>query len=114
MRTATGYTLIELVGLAALIEGGEGSVAGELYSVQGELLQALIRQPEHPALFNLRPVRLEDGSSAEAFFLDADQVRGKRRVRDGDWKARFGGKKPGELHTAGRFVTWARDRHRTK
>jgi len=114
LRTANGYSLVELVGVAALIEGGEGSVTGELYAVGGELFQALVRQPDHPALFQLRPVRLADGTSAESFFLDADQVRGKRRVRDGDWKARFGRAKPGALHPAGPLVTWARDRHRLK
>src|SRR4051812_1772315 len=40
MRTAPGYTLVELQGLAALVEGGAGDVAGELYLVDYDTLSA--------------------------------------------------------------------------
>jgi gamma-glutamylcyclotransferase (GGCT)/AIG2-like uncharacterized protein YtfP len=111
-RTANGYSLVELGTLGALVEGGAGSVAGELYDLDPEAVRSVMRQPDHPGLFQLATVKLADASTAEAFVLHADQVRGKRRVKDGDWKARFGGRKPGELSPAGPFVRWSRTRQR--
>lgn len=112
-RTTTGYSLVELGALGALVEGGAGSVAGEIYELDPEAVRSVMRQPDHPGLFSLATVKLADGSSAEAFVLHPDQVRGKRRVKEGDWKARFGGRKPGELSpTAGPFVRWSRTRQR--
>jgi gamma-glutamylcyclotransferase (GGCT)/AIG2-like uncharacterized protein YtfP len=112
LRTAPGYSIVELGALAALIEEGSGSVVGELYDLDPAAVKAVMQQPEHPGLFQLARVRLADGSTAEAFILHVDQVRGKRRVREGDWRARFGGKKPGELSPAGPFVRWSRTRVR--
>lgn len=111
-RTAEGYGLVEVGPLAGLVEGGSGSVIGELFTIDQALLRALDRQPAHPALFHRKAVRLEDETFAEAFLLFADQVRGKRRIRGGDWRGRFQVRRPGELHEAGPLVSWARDRHR--
>ncbi len=88
--TRTGYTLVELNGpLAGMIEGGDGAVVGELYSVDYATLAACDAKRDHPRLFRRGNVVLEDGSQAHAYFLDADQVRGRRRVRSGDWRRRF-------------------------
>lgn len=111
-RTAEGYGLVEVGPLAGLVEGGAGSVIGELFNVDQAQMRALDRQPQHPNLFHRKPVRLDDGTTAEAFLLFADQVRGKRRIRGGDWRGRFQIRRPGELHEAGPLVSWARDRHR--
>jgi hypothetical protein len=34
-------------------------------------------------------VELEDGSRAETYVMDAEQVRGKRRLKNGSWRGRF-------------------------
>jgi gamma-glutamylcyclotransferase (GGCT)/AIG2-like uncharacterized protein YtfP len=112
LRTTTGYSLVELGALAALVGEGAGSVVGELYDLDPDAVRSVMKQSEHPGLFHLGAVRLADGSSAESFLLLPDQVRGKRRVKDGDWRARFGGRKAGELSPAGPFVRWSRTRPR--
>lgn len=109
-RTAPGYALVELAGCAGLVAEGRGDVVGELYEMGYETLRALDVRREVGRLFQRRPVRLADGSEVEAYVLEADQVRGKRRLRGGDWRARFAARAPGELHEAGPFVRWARSR----
>jgi gamma-glutamylcyclotransferase (GGCT)/AIG2-like uncharacterized protein YtfP len=112
LRTEDGYNLVEVGGLAALVEEGSGSVLGELYELDAPVFQRLAKQADHPGLFQLRSVRLSDGTRAESFFLETDQVRGKRRIHSGDFRARFGKKDADELHTAGPFVRWSRTRQR--
>ncbi|MBI4956621.1 MAG: gamma-glutamylcyclotransferase [Myxococcales bacterium] len=107
-RTAPGYALVELVGFAGLVAEGQGEVTGELWEMPYETLRGLDVRREVGRLFQRRHVRLADGSDAEAYVLETDQVRGKRRVRGGDWRARFAPQRPGELHEAGPFVRWAR------
>lgn len=89
VSTKTGYTLIELGPLAGMIEGGLGAVVGELYSVDYPTLSACDKKRDHPRLFRRTTVVLADGSDAHAYLLDPDQVRGRRRVRGGDWRRRF-------------------------
>ena len=107
-RTADGFQLVELNALAGLIVGGEGSVAGELYEVTYDVLAACDKKRDHPRLFHREEITLSDGTTAHTFLMHANQVRGKRRVKDGDWRARFKGERP----TAGNFVNWAKDRYR--
>jgi gamma-glutamylcyclotransferase (GGCT)/AIG2-like uncharacterized protein YtfP len=106
-RTRDGYTLVEVGPLAGLIEGGMGAVAGELWSVEYTTLSACDVKRDHPRLFRRKDVVLSDGSVAHAYFLDPEQVRGKRRIRGGDWRRRFEAKSP----EPGPLVRWARARH---
>jgi gamma-glutamylcyclotransferase (GGCT)/AIG2-like uncharacterized protein YtfP len=105
--TKSGYTLVELGPLAGMIEGGAGAVIGELYSVDYATLSACDKKRDHPRLFRRQSVMLADGSEAHAYLLDFDQVRGRRRIRSGDWRKRFEAKPP----EPGPFVRWARSRH---
>lgn len=107
-KTAEGYSLVELGPLAALVEEGRGVVVGELYDLDRDALMALTRDHAHAGLFLLGPVRLDDGTSAETLLLSVDRARGKRRIKGGDWRLRFGGG-PGGL-PAGPLVSWARRR----
>ncbi len=109
LRTRAGYSLIEVGALAALVEEGDGTVVGELYELDAPIFQRVAKQEDHPGLFQLRPVHLEDGTSAESFFLGADQVRGKRRIHRGDFRSRF--KKDGD-RDPGPYVRWLRNRPR--
>jgi gamma-glutamylcyclotransferase (GGCT)/AIG2-like uncharacterized protein YtfP len=105
-RTVAGYALVELGPLAGLVAEGTGAVVGEVYRVEGGALAKLLG--EHPALYRLGPVRLDDGSTAESLVLDATQARGKRRIRSGDWRSRLGAPPP---KPPSPLVRWARARH---
>jgi hypothetical protein len=75
------------------------------------ILASIDVQVQHPVLFKRTTIRLQDGVEAETYLLDVDQVRGRRRIRSGDWRARF---QP-PPHPSARddaFVRWARNRHR--
>jgi gamma-glutamylcyclotransferase (GGCT)/AIG2-like uncharacterized protein YtfP len=109
-KTAEGYTIVEIGPLAGLVEEGGASVVGELYELEREPFMNVTGQASYAGLFQLKPVRLDDGTTAEALFLSTDQARGKRRIKGGDWRARFGGG-PGGL-AAGPLVSWARTRNR--
>ena len=109
-RTKAKYHLFELGPYGALVEGGITSVAGELFEVDLELRRRLDVHRENGVLFVRGKIELDDGSSAEAYLMPAERVRGKRRVRAGDWRARFG-PGPGGLR-AGPLVSWARKRRR--
>jgi hypothetical protein len=61
-------------------------------------------------LFERIEIELADGTRAEAYVMPAHRVRGKRRIRSGNWRKRFGDG-PGGLR-AGPLVEWARSRRR--
>jgi gamma-glutamylcyclotransferase (GGCT)/AIG2-like uncharacterized protein YtfP len=109
--TKVGYSLVEVGTLGGMIEGGLGAVVGELYSVDYETLAACDKKRDHPRLFRRGIVMLADGNEAHAYLLDMEQVRGRRRIRGGDWRRRFAPRAQGELAPAGAFVRWARGRH---
>jgi gamma-glutamylcyclotransferase (GGCT)/AIG2-like uncharacterized protein YtfP len=107
-RTQTGYKLIDLGVYPALLVGGDGSVAGELYRIDKKQRFAIDVRKECPVLFHRTTVTLEDGSAAEVYAMRDDQVRGKRRIAGGDWKRRFEPRvRPDQ---AGALTRWARKR----
>jgi gamma-glutamylcyclotransferase (GGCT)/AIG2-like uncharacterized protein YtfP len=110
VATAAGYRLVELGPLAGMLEGGDELVHGELYEVVYDTLAACDKLRDHPRLFHRKTVKLADGSAAESYLMHPDQVRGRRRVRGGDWRSRFGARRAGELSEPGPFVSWTRAR----
>jgi gamma-glutamylaminecyclotransferase len=108
-RTVAGYALVEVGPLGALVQEGTGSVGGEIYAIESGVIARL--ENDHPKLYRFESVDLEGGATAWTLLLDRELARGKRRVANGDWRGRFGARKPGELAPAGAFVTWARGRH---
>jgi gamma-glutamylcyclotransferase (GGCT)/AIG2-like uncharacterized protein YtfP len=108
--TAAHYQLVELGSEAALVAGGSTAVSGELYLLDAATLGAADVRLQVPLLFQREGVTLSDGTEAEAHVMSADQVRGRRRIRTGDWRTPRG--MPGELRPAGPFVSWARKRFR--
>lgn len=88
-RTAASYTLVELGPYGALLSEGSTSVAGEVYEIDKKLRFALDIEKQCPALFQRGTVLLEDGTSAEAYFMSDEQTRGKRRIKNGSWRDRF-------------------------
>ncbi len=107
-ETETGFQLVEVGTRGALIRGGTGVVHGELYLVERKTLGVLDVAREVPILFQRARIRLGDGSEADAYLMDADQVRGKRRLHPGDWRRRFGPRSPRAV--PGPFVAWSRGR----
>ena len=69
---------------------GAGSVVGELYSVEAEVLPALDGLEEHPGFFIRTPVTLASGEEAEAYLLPVEKAAGKPRIAEGDWRGRVG------------------------
>ncbi len=107
-KTVKGFTLVETRALAGMLQGGDGDVVGEVYEVGYETLRACDKRRDHPSLYERREIELSDGTRAHAYLLRADQARGLRRIKGGDWKKRFAVDKP----EAPPLVQWARARHR--
>jgi gamma-glutamylcyclotransferase (GGCT)/AIG2-like uncharacterized protein YtfP len=106
-NTEPAFHLVDLGPWAALVAGGSTAVAGELYSVDLPTLVAIDVALQVPVLFKRARIRMADGSEADAYAMDADQVRGRRKLHHGDWRKRFTG------HVApldSPFAKWARGR----
>jgi gamma-glutamylcyclotransferase (GGCT)/AIG2-like uncharacterized protein YtfP len=94
-RTRAAYTLIELGPYGALVLEGATSVAGEVYAIDKRLRFALDLKKQYPALFQRAIIELDDGSSAETYVMREDQVRGRRRIKNGSWRERFAARATG-------------------
>lgn len=106
--TEPSFQLVELNVYAALIPDGNVAVHGELYATDRETRRRIDVARQVPILFQRTRLRLADGSEAETYSMDPEQVRGKRRLAHGDWRKRFAPTL--ERRAPGTLVTWARDR----
>jgi gamma-glutamylcyclotransferase (GGCT)/AIG2-like uncharacterized protein YtfP len=107
-NTEAAYQLVDLGAYPALVSEGSTSVAGELYYVDLETRARLDCHRQVPILFERATIRLADGTEAEAYVMSPNQVRGRRRLRHGDWRKRFA---PSVARPdPPPFVRWARDR----
>ncbi len=88
-NTTARYSLVEFRAMAGLVEHGSSRVYGELYTVSYDTLNACDKLRDHPSRYHREELQLENGTSALAYLLHPDQARGLRRVRHGDWRARF-------------------------
>jgi gamma-glutamylaminecyclotransferase len=110
-RTTPAYDLYDLGPYPALVDGGATAVVGELFEVPLPMLAALDVYEQVPILFQRARVALDDGRVAQTYVLARDQVRGRRRIRSGDWRGRFRAEPtPGAREAA--IVQWARKRPR--
>jgi gamma-glutamylcyclotransferase (GGCT)/AIG2-like uncharacterized protein YtfP len=89
VRTKAEFYLVDLGVYPALVPGGQVSVVGELYLVSKATRFELDVKRQCPVLFQRIRVTLEDGSEAEAYAMREEQVRGKRRLKLGDWRGRL-------------------------
>jgi gamma-glutamylaminecyclotransferase len=106
--TEPSFQLVDLGLYAALIADGKVAVHGELYALTLQTRRAIDVARQVPILFQRVTIRLADGSEAETYMMNADPVRGKRRLAHGDWRKRFA---PAIPHRAGGpMVAWARGR----
>jgi gamma-glutamylcyclotransferase (GGCT)/AIG2-like uncharacterized protein YtfP len=106
--TEAAFELIDLGAYAAIVPGGSTAVAGEVYDADLETRARIDRERQVPLLFERARIRLADGSEAEAYVMTPDKVRGRRRLRHGDWRKRFAPTVPRPAPSP--FVTWARGR----
>lgn len=111
-RTRAAYTLVDLGVYPALLEGGTVSIVGELYLVDKKQRFGIDVKKECPVLFQRISVDLDDGTRAETYAMREEQVRGKRRLADGDWQKRFAPRP--RPHRGGPLVQAARARFKTK
>ena len=107
-RTGPEFELFEVGAYGALVPEGRTSVTGEVYLVSRSLLAALDVARQVPILFERVIVRLEGEEPAHAYAMRAEQVRGKRRLAQGDFRLRFASNVP--RADPGPFVRWARQR----
>jgi len=94
-RTEAIFHLVDLGPYPAMVIDGTTAVAGELYRIDPTLLRELDVFEQVPLLFKRVRVPLEGGSLADAYVMDPDQVRGKRRIAHGDWRKRMAVDLPG-------------------
>jgi gamma-glutamylcyclotransferase (GGCT)/AIG2-like uncharacterized protein YtfP len=87
--TPPTYHLVELNGFPAMVRGGRLAITGEIYAVTRAGLREIDIRKEHPILFQRETIELDAGESAETYLMKLDQVRGRRRLKHGDWKKRF-------------------------
>jgi gamma-glutamylcyclotransferase (GGCT)/AIG2-like uncharacterized protein YtfP len=69
-RTAPEFSLVEMGGYPALARGGTTTVHGELYVVDDSLRDELDAFEGHPSLYCRRPIKLDDGTTAEAYIVE--------------------------------------------
>jgi gamma-glutamylaminecyclotransferase len=87
-RTEAAFELRDLGAFPALVRGGEGAVAGEVYEVDGPTLAALDRLEGHPRFYRRTPITLEDGTAVETYLLAPAQAAGHPVIDSGSWRAR--------------------------
>lgn len=87
--TKPAFTLVDLGVYPALVVGGTTAVFGELYGMSTQVRFVLDVRHQCPALFQRVRVTLADGALVDAYVMRDEQVRGKRRLKHGDWRSRF-------------------------
>jgi len=102
--TEASFDLVDLGAEPALVPGGTTKVQGELYALPAAELAAIDVHHGHPLRYRRGAVTLDDGRVVEAHQLAADQARGRRRIRSGDWRTRLGQPAPAEERPWSRFA----------
>lgn len=106
--TQPAFYLVELTGFPALVSGGTTSVSGEVYRIDVGTLRRIDVRKEHPILFQRESIELSDGRFVAAYLMSLSQVRGRRRLKVGDWRKRFS--LPPSTTPESPWARWARSR----
>lgn len=85
--TAPAYDLVDLGGFAAMLEGGDTAVTGELYALSPAHLRLFDELEDHPEYFRRSRIVLEDGREVAAYLLPESQGRPYPRIPSGSWRA---------------------------
>ncbi|HET9959889.1 MAG TPA: gamma-glutamylcyclotransferase family protein, partial [Polyangiaceae bacterium] len=106
--TKPTYTLYDLGVFPALVVSGDSRVLGELYVIDRKTRFEIDVRKQYPALFDRAEIELEDGTRAEAYVMQLEQVRGKRKIKHGSFRDRFSPVPRARSHAP--IVDWARKR----
>ncbi len=87
-RTHLGFRLYDLGAFPGMVAIGTGRVAGELVLVDDGIRARVDELEGHPRFYQRTPIRLDDGSVAEAYLLPKTSVVGRPIIRAGDWRRR--------------------------
>jgi gamma-glutamylaminecyclotransferase len=85
-RTPPSFELRSLGGFPGLVARGRTAVEGEVYEVAPSTLEALDRLEGHPSFYRRTKLRLDDGTEAETYLLEAPQVAGCPAITSGSWR----------------------------
>ncbi len=83
-RTEPCFTLVDMGGYPALIEGGSTAVVGEIYELDPGLLEALDRYEEAPEVYQRVQLRVA-GHDVVGYVLPAARAQGQPVLPGGDW-----------------------------
>jgi gamma-glutamylcyclotransferase (GGCT)/AIG2-like uncharacterized protein YtfP len=84
--TTVGYVLHMVDGYPAMSRSNAGVVHGELYIVSDELLRLLDEFEGVPEWYQREVIQVEDGTSAEAYMVTQEQVRGSPLISGGRFR----------------------------
>lgn len=106
--TEPRFDLVDLGREVALVTGGTTAVKGEVHVLDAQLLASLDVEKGHPLRYRRARIQLDDGREVDAYTLDADQARGRRRIRSGDYRAHATPSAPERQPSA--WSRWAKTR----
>lgn len=86
-HTEACYELVDLGPYPALLEHGSDCVAGEIYEIDTELLEALDAFEEAPEVYERKALKLR-GAHAEGYVMSRARAGTARRITSGDWRKR--------------------------
>lgn len=98
-RTLPRYTLLDLGEYPALVDGGDTSVVGELFTVTDAELARLDHLEGHPDDYVRTVIALADATRAACYLLPHDRAPAAPTIPGGDWIAHVLGSAP---HKGGR------------
>lgn len=85
-HTTPMFVLYDLGQFPGLVAGGSQSIVGEVYRVEEATLAALDRLESHPTFYRREEIVLHDGTTALAYLLTLDKVRGCSVIASGSWR----------------------------
>lgn len=83
-RTEPHFTFVSLGGFPGMLDGGQQSVAGELYDVDADTLAALDRLEGHPRFYRRTAITLADGTRAQTYVLP-HTYSNRQIIESGSW-----------------------------
>lgn len=89
-RTPPAYTLLDLGGFPAVVEGGATAVEGEIWEVDDATLRLVDRLEDHPRFYRRVTVVLDDGVTCQTYLLPRDMAGLAPPIASGRWCPRRG------------------------
>jgi gamma-glutamylaminecyclotransferase len=87
-RTPPAFTLYDFGPYPGMVACGDHAIVGEVYEVDEPMLAAMDQLEGHPRFYRRTSIRLEDGSTVEAYLLQPQQVSHLPVIATASWRAR--------------------------